>query len=143
MITILELLTAVGCALVGGVFFAFSTFVLPALARLTSEQGTAAMRSINVLAVRAPLMVAMFGTALACLALGVATLIRGGPATVVLGCVLYLLGVVVVTVVANVPLNNRLAAGEVTFAAYVPAWARWNHVRSVAALGAAVLVLLP
>lgn len=101
------------------------------------------MRSINVLAVRAPLMVAMFGTALACLALGVATLIRGGPATVVLGCVLYLLGVVVVTVVANVPLNNRLAAGEVTFAAYVPAWARWNHVRSVAALGAAVLVLLP
>lgn len=139
----LELLTAVGCALVGGVFFAFSTFVLPALARLPSAQGTAAMRSINVLAVRPPLLVALFGTALACLVLGVATVVGGGPVTVLLGCVLYVVGVVGVTVAGNVPLNNRLEAGEMTFADYVPPWARWNHLRSVAALGAAVLVLLP
>jgi uncharacterized membrane protein len=138
----LELVTAVGCVLVGGVFFAFSTFVLPALARLPSEQGTAAMRSINVFALRPPLMVALFGTALACLVLGVATLVGDGPVTVVLGCILYVVGVVVVTVAGNVPLNNRLEAGEMTFADYVPAWARWNHLRSVAALGAAVLVLL-
>ena len=32
------LVTAVGCGLVGGVFFAFSGFVMPALARLAPAQ---------------------------------------------------------------------------------------------------------
>ena len=51
----------------GGVFFAFSAFVMQALARLPPAQGIAAMQSINVAAVTPPFMVALFGTALACL----------------------------------------------------------------------------
>ena len=44
----LALLTAVGCGLMAGLFFAFSNFVMKALVRLPSEQGMAAMQHINV-----------------------------------------------------------------------------------------------
>lgn len=39
---------ALGCAVVGGIFFAFSNFIMKALARLSSAEGMAAMQSINV-----------------------------------------------------------------------------------------------
>jgi len=45
------LVTALGCGLVAGVFFAFSTFVMAALRRLKPEEGISAMQSINILAV--------------------------------------------------------------------------------------------
>ena len=41
------LATTLGCGLNAGVFFAFSTFVMPALKRLPAAQGIAAMQSIN------------------------------------------------------------------------------------------------
>jgi uncharacterized membrane protein len=47
---ILKLLTALGCGLIAGVFFAFSVFVMSALARLQPAQGIAAMQSINIMA---------------------------------------------------------------------------------------------
>lgn len=45
---VLKLLAALGCGLIAGVFFAFSTFVMSALARLQPAQGIAAMQSINM-----------------------------------------------------------------------------------------------
>ena len=47
----LTLFAALGCGLVAGVFFAFSPFVMKALARLPAEQGVAAMQAINVAAI--------------------------------------------------------------------------------------------
>jgi uncharacterized membrane protein len=44
----LTLVAALGCGLMAGVFFAFSAFVMKALARLPLAQGIAAMQSINV-----------------------------------------------------------------------------------------------
>ncbi len=41
----LTLFAALGCWLIAGVFFAFSTFVMKALARLPSDEGIAAMQS--------------------------------------------------------------------------------------------------
>ena len=131
---------AAGCTVVGGVFLAFSTVVLPALFRLPGAEAERAMRSINVLAVRPPFMVALFGTAATCAALG-APAVRHSDPWVVLGCGSYLLGVVVVTVAANVPLNERLARGEVAFDAFAGAWVRWNHVRTAAALVAAASLI--
>ena len=63
------LATALGCGLVAGVFFAFSTFVMPALKRLPAAHGIAAMQSINKLAVTPAFMAALFETAVACLGL--------------------------------------------------------------------------
>ena len=61
----------------GGVFFAFSSFVMPALQRLPDAQGIAAMQSINVTAVRPPFMAVLFGTAALCLVLIVWAIARG------------------------------------------------------------------
>jgi len=134
-VELLALLTAVGCALVGGVFFAFSGFVMPALARVTD--GAAAMRAVNVAAVRPPLMVLLFGTAAAC----VAVLVVGGALDRV-GAATYLLGTVGVTVVANVPLNDALERDPSTWPRYLQVWTRWNTLRTVAAAAAAVLLLV-
>lgn len=61
------LLLAVGCGAAGGVFFAFSTFVMPALARLPSVQGVGAMNAINVAAINPPFMLLLFGVGVGCL----------------------------------------------------------------------------
>nr|MBA3281491.1 hypothetical protein [Acidimicrobiia bacterium] len=62
-------LAAVGSATVGGVFFAFSTFVMPALGRRPASEATAAMQSINAKAVNPLFMGALFGTGMACVGL--------------------------------------------------------------------------
>ena len=144
------LVTALGCGLVAGVFFAFSSFVMASLKRLPSAQGIAAMQSINIVAVTPAFMTALFGTAAACLGLaGWALISMGGAplALVLIGCALYLVGAIGVTIAFNVPLNNRLeklhpqgaeAAGY--WAKYVTTWTAWNHVRTIAALAAAALL---
>jgi uncharacterized membrane protein len=67
----------------------------------------------------------------------------------VVGCAFYLVGTFLVTAVFNVPMNDVLetvdpagpdAAG--TWTTYVEKWTVWNHVRSVAALLGAVLLIL-
>ena len=71
---VLTLLSALGCGLMGGVFFAFSTFVMRALARLPPAQGIAAMQSINVAAITPSFMLALFGTAAACVLVAASSL---------------------------------------------------------------------
>lgn len=105
------LATALGCGLVAGVFFAFSSFVMASLKRLPSAQGITAMQSIIIVAVTPAFMTALFGTAAACLGLaGWALISMGGAplALVLIGCALYLVGAIGVTIAFNVPLNNRL-----------------------------------
>ena len=72
------------------------------------------MQSINVTAVRPPLMLAMFGTAAVCVAAVVAAVAGdgGGTGWVVAGAALYLAGTVGVTIGGNVPLNDALARVE-------------------------------
>jgi uncharacterized membrane protein len=70
--------TALGCGLSAGVFFAFSAFVMPALGRLPSGQGIAAMQSINKLAVTPAFMTALFGSALACAGLAAWAVVAWG-----------------------------------------------------------------
>lgn len=144
------LVTAVGCGLSAGVFFAFSAFVMPALGRLPPAQGIAAMQSINKLAVTPAFMTALFGTALACLGLAVWALVAwGSHATpwVFSGSALYLAGAIGVTIAANVPMNDALAAVQPDgtgaasrWGSYRRRWTAWNHVRVIASLGAAGLL---
>jgi uncharacterized membrane protein len=141
--------TALGCGLSAGVFFAFSAFVMPALDRLPSAQSIRAMNSINKLAVTPVFMIALVGTAVACVALGawaVASWDQRPAAWVLAGSALYLLGAIVVTGAANVPLNDALAIVDPDAAdaasrwsSYLSDWIMWNHVRAVATLAAAGL----
>ena len=146
------LVAALGCGLMAGVFFAFSAFVMKALARLPPAQGIAAMQAVNVAAIRPAFMGALFGTAVLCLALTVAALLRcGEPGAVwlLVGGLLYLVGAIVVTMAFNVPRNNALAAlaadstdGASLWARYVAGWTAWNHVRAAACLAAAASLIL-
>ena len=142
-LVILVAVTASGAALIAGVFFAFSSFVMPALARLAPAKGIAAMQSINVVVLRSAFMPVFLGTALLCIAIAVAS---GGDWMLLPGSLLYLLGCFGVTIAFNVPLNNRLARaatdsseGAALWAHFLRRWVLWNHVRTLASLGAAVM----
>ncbi len=149
---ILMLVTALGCGLVAGVFFAFSAFVMNALARLSPDKGIAAMQSINLAVINPWFFAAFFGTAAACLILAISTLFRWdkpGAGYLLAGCLLYLIGTILVTMVFNVPRNNALAvvdplsdAGAKLWAGYVTSWTAWNHVRTAAALAAAASITI-
>ena len=87
--------TAIACATMGGVFFTFSTFVMQALTRLPPAQGMAAMQSINIVAVTPVFMTALFGTAVACLAVAVSAVTdwRGESSAYLLaGSLTYVIG---------------------------------------------------
>lgn len=148
----LKLFAALGCGLVAGVFFAFSTFVMSALARLQPAQGIAAMQSINITAINPLFMVALFGTAAACIWLAVSSLLKWhqpGAVYLLVGSLLYLVGTVLVTIVFNVPLNDALATvepdsadGANLWARYLTDWTFWNHIRAAAALAAAAALTI-
>ena len=149
LLIVLTLCTALGCGVMAGAFFAFSSFVMKALARLPAAQGIAAMQSINVFAVTPLFMTALFGTAALCLLLGASALFmwhQAGASYLLIGALVYLVGTVLVTIVFNVPRNDALAAVNPSSADvarlwtdYVSSWTAWNHVRTVAALAAAAL----
>ena len=63
VVTTLTVVTAVACGLVGGVFFAFSTFVMRGLRDAPPEAGLRAMQSINRAAPTPLFMLAFIGTA--------------------------------------------------------------------------------
>ncbi|MFW2440589.1 MAG: DUF1772 domain-containing protein [Arenicellales bacterium] len=141
-----------GSALIGGIFFAFSNFVMKALARVPSPGGIAAMQSINVVVINPSFLGAFMGTAvLSLVVLGLALVQWGHPSAMFFlgGAVFYIVGTFLVTLFGNVPLNDQLAAVSATDAAtldlwehYLDRWTVWNHVRTVAALVAALLFTL-
>lgn len=146
----LTFLATLGCGLIAGLFFAFSNFVMKALARLHPENGIAAMQAINV-AVLNPLFLTFFlGTAAVCLLLAIYSLVRWqspGTACLLAGSSLYLMGNYVVTMTFNVPQNNVLARldasspeAAATWRNYVAVWTGWNHVRTITAFAAAALL---
>lgn len=140
---------AVGAGCIGGVFFAFSAFVMPALGRLPTAAGVAAMQSINVTAVRAPLMGVLFGTAACCVASAVGGLVEGtSRALLVGGAAAYVLGAVVLTAGYHVPLNDRLMRADpqspdavAQWTHYLVWWTRWNWARAAASLVAAAVLV--
>lgn len=132
--------TGVGAAAVGGVYAAFSAMVVPALRRLEPAAATAAMQEINVRAERGPFIVLFVGSALAAVALGALALRPGSGDPVEVRHVVaagLVLGSVALTVVGNVPLNDRLAAqGASYWVEYAGTWTHLNTVRALLALGA-------
>ncbi len=143
--------TALGCALIAGVFFAFSTFVMKALARLPPAEGIRAMQSINVVVINGRFLAAFLGTAVACGLLALSspwTWQQPGGALRLGGCLLYLVGTILVTAAFNIPRNDALAQlqpdaveAAAVWSRYVASWTAWNHVRTAAALIASGLLI--
>jgi uncharacterized membrane protein len=147
-----KLLAAIGCGLIAGVFFAFSTFVMKALAQQPAAQGIAAMQAINITVINPWFMTVFLGTAIACIGITIAVLLKWHQPNAVyllIGSLLYLVGTFGVTMVCNVPLNDALAIvdpnsadGATLWAKYLIDWTFWNHVRTVASIGAALTLMI-
>ena len=152
MTTTAVLIGLLGTALIGGVFFAFSSFVMKALARLSTEDGIEAMQSINIVVINRSFLGAFMGTAVLCLGLAVVAVNAWGSQWapwVLVGSVLYVVGTFFVTVAGNVPLNNQLAkigAGEQraesVWSTYLDRWTRLNTLRAAAAMSSTLLFSL-
>src|SRR5215469_4058099 len=132
--------SAIGCGLLAGTYFAFSAFVMTALARIEPAQGIAAMNSINVTIVKSlfmPLFLATTATSAALAVLALLSWSEPGAMAILAGGLLHLLGMFAITAIFNVPLNDALAAADPTgaqgaalWARYLEDWTFWNHVRT-------------
>jgi uncharacterized membrane protein len=145
----LTLVAALGCGLVAGIFFAFSSFIMKALGRVPREAGIGVMQCINVTVFTPWFMGVFFGTGIACIVASIHSLYRWGEAGTLLrlaGSALYLAGCILITIVFNVPRNERLAAVSPAdpdsaegWSDYLASWTAWNHVRTAASFAATAL----
>jgi uncharacterized membrane protein len=152
LIPVVGTMALLGSALVSGIFFAFSSFIMKALADVPSAEGIGAMQSINVVVINPSFLGAFFGTAALSLVAGGLALAGWGRSSASFflgGALFYIVGTILVTMLGNVPLNNQLAAGSANdartrevWAHYLDRWTMWNHVRTAAAMVAALLYTL-
>lgn len=154
MLTIVLLLMCVGAGTIGGVFFAFSAFVMRALAQLPASQGVAAMQRINIMVMNPLFLGFFFGTAVLGVGCAVAAFLPWDARRslwLLAAGLLYVAGTFLVTIAFNVPRNEHLARVDAEspeaaeyWPVYVREWSNWNHLRTVgslAALGCAVAAL--
>ena len=149
-LTIVAGLAALGSALIAGVFFAFSSFIMTALARLPSPEGIRAMQSINVVVLNRTFLGTFIGTAILSVivaALAVPNWTAAASPWFLAGAVCYVVGTFIVTGMGNVPLNNRLAAlnaddesSQLVWAQYLNRWTALNTLRTAAAAAASVAI---
>lgn len=152
LVALLLQLSILAYAIVGGVFLAFSDFIMRSLARTGGVGGVEAMQVINREVFRWVFMVLFLGMA----AVSVFVLIygainlTGGPGILImLGALLYLVGCFAVTIFFNVPMNEALADMDLSADAtqdywtstYLPRWTMWNTVRTLACTLAASMML--
>ncbi|MFK8034761.1 MAG: DUF1772 domain-containing protein [Hyphomicrobiales bacterium] len=139
-------------ALLGGVFLAFSDFIMRSLAHTSGVGGVEAMQVINREVFRWIFMILFLGMAAVSVFIVIDRIINiaGGPSMLILlGALVYLLGCFAVTVFFNVPMNEALARMDLTSKAtkdywtgvYLPRWTMWNTVRTIACVTSAALML--
>lgn len=154
-IVILTSIAAIASAAAAGMMYVFSTFVMRGLDRTGPINAITAMRGMNVEANgNAPFLLAYLGTAVLAAAVGVVAVIQirqPGSGWLLAGAIFGVLAAII-TIAFNVPLNNHLdtvdpaglsvadAARE--WQAYFSTWTAWNHVRTLTAIVAPVLMLI-
>ena len=138
--------TALGSGVLAGVFFGFSTLVMPSLRRLPVPEGVTAMQAINDVAPRSLLMLPLVTSGAGSLAVAVWALADADTAG--RGWLLAGAGAGVtcflITAAYHVPRNNALATWVATapgttdlWQRYLREWTAMNHVRGLAGLASA------
>ncbi|MEO1308488.1 MAG: anthrone oxygenase family protein [Pseudomonadota bacterium] len=146
---------ALALALVGGVFLAFSDFIMRSLSKTSGAGGIEAMQVINREVFRWIFMTLFLGlAALSALLVAYGLIATDGSTRMLLSAagLAYLLGCFGVTVFFNVPMNEALAKMDLGAAetqvywveTYLPGWTGWNTFRAIACIiSAAFLMGLP
>lgn len=133
------MLSALTAAMLGGIFFSFSTFVMRGLADATPQSGMMAMQEINkrVYGSEFLAILMLFGIASAGL-LAWGLLIA--DFWTVAAALFYLLGLIAMTMFVHVPMNKRLDRGMAALGywpEYHSRWTRLNHIRSFSCFASA------
>lgn len=140
MITALIICTG----LMAGIYATFSLIIMRSLATLGPLTSATVMNTINREILKTLFLPIFFGsTVLFALAIAQALFSHydGNVALLIIAAVVYWLGMFAVTVIGNVPMNNRLnqlATNErqlkLYWTHYVIRWTQLNHVRTAACL---------
>jgi uncharacterized membrane protein len=141
-------------ALVSGLYFGYSVSVIGGLHRLNDSEYVKAMQSINV-AIQNPIFfVSFFGPLLL---LPLATFLQRDTspiqfALLLASSVLYIVGSFGLTMVGNIPLNQRLARFDAARASgneiaearveFEKPWNRMHTIRTLASIAATVLIFV-
>ncbi len=145
--------TVVAYAFVGGVFLAFSDFIMRSLARTSGSGGVEAMQNINREVFRWVFMALFLGLApISLFITGFGLFYYDGDARALMASagLVYLVACFGSTIAFNVPMNESLAemdrsANETRdfwYDTYLPRWTFWNGVRTIACAVSAFLLLM-
>lgn len=145
----LVLATALGAAVMGGVFYGFSVLVMKGLAQVPAPEAIRVMQAVNRSALTPAFMSVFMGTTLASGAVLVWSLVSwdgAASACLVAGSALYLVGSFALTAAYHVPRNEALdkadgTRAETLWQTYLPEWTRMNHVRGLASAVAGGLLV--
>ena len=136
---ILEPLIQLSMIIMVGLYFIFSNTIMMSLKQF--ESGADVMVEINKVILN-PVFMAVFWVS----GLGSLYLVIVAEGLLFISGAIFLVGTTLVTMVRNVPLNNRLrdsgAEREQVWQQYLDKWVFWNHVRSVAAVSSGLLLVI-
>lgn len=152
VVFVLLQLSILSYAFVGGIFLAFSDFIMRSLAKTQGAGAIETMQIINREVFRRVFMALFLGMAVVSVFLVIygSTSFSGGPQLFIIsGGLVYLGGCFAVTIFFNVPLNEALASMDLNSEAtqgywretYLPRWTKWNAVRTTACAIAASMML--
>jgi uncharacterized membrane protein len=148
LITVVIVASITGAGLVTGLLFAFSNFVMKALADLPADKGMFAMQRINETIINPVFLMLFLGTPVLCSLISINSVLNiqdPGNLYLLAGALVYLIGPFGITMLFNVPLNNLLARTGVSDAdeiwpVYQKRWQWWNHIRTYIGIVSIVLM---
>lgn len=152
---IILIVAATTTALIAGLFFAWSVSVMPGLARVPDATFIASMQSMNRAILNPVFLICFLGTAIL---LPVAAYMQFTPSVsarfwfLLAASVVYIIGVIGITMAGNVPLNEALDSFHAHSASaqeiaelrlkFEGPWNSLNTIRTLASLAAIVLVIM-
>lgn len=139
ILQLFESLIQFSMIIMAGLYFIFSNTVMPSLGKF--ESGADVMVQINKVILN-PVFMAVFWIS----GLGSLHLVIVAEGLLFISGLVFLVGTTLVTMVRNVPFNNQLKdAGterKQVWQRYLDKWVFWNHVRTVAATGSGLLLVV-
>ena len=144
--------SAISTAMMSGIYFTFSNFVMKAFEDIGAEKSVPAMNAINRVILRSWFMPLFFGSTLASAIIFLIVIMgwqQPSSTLLIIPSTIYFIGMFLCTIFFNVPLNNRLLAAEhasstitnQTWSHYLKFWTRWNHLRTLSSLLASILYM--
>lgn len=143
---------ALWSAVIGGVFSAFSEFIMAGLLRARPSAGIQAMQEINKTVIRTQFVAGIMLIPVLSVAVAVygANHLEGAARIALIAApAIYIPSVFLMTMIGNVPMNNRLesldpesAEAAAYWQVYGRRWTRLNHFRSLGSILTALVYLV-